>query len=249
MTTTGLVVPCFNEATRLVPSGLSRLAAQPGLRLFLVDDGSTDGTVDLLQSIRRDHPASEVIEQGVNRGKSEAVRSGLLRATAAGCDVVGFCDADLATPVDEILRLNDIASADPSRAAVLASRVALLGHHVERSPLRHYLGRIFATGASVVLHARVYDTQCGAKFFRNSTMLRAALAEPFNSRWAFDVELLGRLLAGTRDERPIGVDEFLEVPLKVWSDVGGTKLSPVASLRSGAELLVIARALRAWRQR
>ena len=50
--------------------------------------------------------------------------------------------------------------------------------------------------ASLILHARVYDTQCGAKLFRRSAALEAALADPFLSRWSFDVELLGRMLIG-----------------------------------------------------
>ena len=97
--------------------------------------------------------------------------------------------------------------------------MALLGHRIERSWARHYLGRLFATASSQVLGLPVYDTQCGAKVFRDGPALRAALATPFTSRWAFDVELLGRL--GTGADR-----RFLEVPLERWHDVGGSKLRP-----------------------
>ena len=90
-------------------------------------------------------------------------------------------------------RLVDTLADDEHLQVVIGSRVGLLGHDIDRSLRRHYLGRIFATVSSAVLDLPVYDTQCGAKAFRVTPALRAALADPFTSRWAFDVELLGRL--------------------------------------------------------
>ncbi len=246
--TTTIVIPCFNEAERLQPGQVAALAAEPGIRVLLVDDGSTDATLELLRSIANDNPDVDVMSMAANRGKAEAVRLGLVHALGPKPDIVGFCDADMATPVEELIRLNRIAGAETELAVVLASRVALLGHRVDRSIVRHYLGRLFATASSIVLRTRVYDTQCGTKYFRNTTMLHSALAEPFHSRWSFDVELLGRLLQGGRGERAILAAEMLEVPLTSWSDVGGSKLTPFASLRSAAELLTIARALSSWNQ-
>ena len=80
--------------------------------------------------------------------------------------IVGYFDADLATPVAELERLLAVIGKDPQLEAVLASRVALLGHSIQRKPTRHYLGRLYATAASLALGVAVYDTQCGAKLFR-----------------------------------------------------------------------------------
>jgi hypothetical protein len=108
----------------------------------------------------------------------------------------------------------------------MGARVSLLSHAIERSVVRHYLGRIFATLASLALRMRVYDTQCGAKLFRVSSTLADALRDPFISRWAFDVELLGRLLMGSALVPAISPQAIWEEPLHVWCDVKGSKVSP-----------------------
>jgi glycosyltransferase involved in cell wall biosynthesis len=221
-----LVVPCFNEAARLDADALASLVDGeiPAARLVLVDDGSTDATGERLAALAGRAPGRvDVLPLSPNRGKAEAVRLGLLRALERGPDVVGYFDADLSTPVDEIRRLLAIIHAGDA-AVVMASRISLLGSHVQRSAVRHYLGRVFATVASLVLRTRVYDTQCGAKLFRRGPALEAAVRDPFLSRWAFDVELLGRLRTGTADVPSVPESAFVEVPLHAWRDVPGSKL-------------------------
>ncbi|WP_242360212.1 MULTISPECIES: glycosyltransferase [unclassified Anaeromyxobacter] len=244
-----LVIPCFNEAVRLQREELLRLArAREGLSLVLVDDGSTDGTVAVLDELRRAEPARiSVVLLPRNRGKAEAVREGLRRALAGGAAVVGYADADLSTPVDELVRLVDTARGS-RREAVLGSRVRLLGRRIERQPLRHYLGRVFATLASLALGLAVYDTQCGAKLFRATPALAAALEAPFRTRWIFDVELLARLRAGGPGVAPLGEDAFEEVPLLAWRDVGGSKLRPGAMLAAGLQLVALGVRLRLGRR-
>lgn len=236
-----LVIPCFNEAARLPREAVRELLAGDDLEVVLVDDGSTDATLELLESIRSGSGGRvTVLALPANRGKAEAVRRGLLSALDRA-EVVGYADADFATPPDEILRLAGAIRA--SRAdAVLGSRVAVLGAEIRRNPVRHYLGRVFATGASTVLRRPVYDTQCGAKLLRVTDGLRAALDRPFRSHWAFDVELLGRLWAADP------ACEVIEVPLRRWRDVKGSKIGPTAMVRAGLELLLIARDLRRARR-
>src|SRR4051812_26220004 len=155
-----------------------------------------------------------------NYGKAEAVRRGLLAALEIGSEFVGYLDADLATPGEEMVRILRTIESGSAQVA-LGSRVAVLGAHIERSTARHYLGRVFATFAAWVLELPVYDTQCGAKAFRAGPALTAALAEPFHARWAFDVELIGRLLRAG-----LGADDIIEVPLRRWADVPGSRLRP-----------------------
>jgi hypothetical protein len=155
---------------------------------------------------------------------------------------LGYLDADMAAPASEILRLVDVAVGNPCVDVVLGSRVALLGRDVQRSVLRHYTGRVFATIASIVLAKPVYDTQCGAKLFRRTDAFDEAIVAPFRSRWAFDVELLGRLESA-------GVDpsRFWEEPLLIWRDVSGSQRTLLGSVRATFELLPIWRDLRSSR--
>jgi hypothetical protein len=154
------------------------------------------------------------------------------QAIAAGAQFVAYLDADLSTPVEEMLRLVDVAQQSAGIDVVLGARVALLGTTIERKRWRHYVGRVFATLASTILGLPVYDTQCGAKVFRATDALTRALAAPFAARWAFDVELIGRLLLGGS-----GRDRFVEVPLREWCDVRGSKLGVLDAPRIALELL------------
>ncbi|WP_284351116.1 glycosyltransferase [Roseisolibacter agri] len=243
-----LVVPCYNEARRLDVAAFARaLDASPALRLLFVDDGSTDDTravLDAMASAHADRVA--VLALPRNGGKAGAVWSGLrhvlAESPATRAAYVGYWDADLSTPLAALPELVAVLRARAACHAVLGSRVRLLGRRIARRLARHYLGRVWATAASVVLGMPVYDTQCGAKLFRVAGPLTAALEAPFLSRWAFDVELLARLHAATAGQ---DVDEsFVEHPLAEWRDVAGSKLTMGAALRSGLDLARIA-----WRVR
>jgi glycosyltransferase involved in cell wall biosynthesis len=240
-----IVVPCFNEAERLVPEAWLPLLERA--ELLFVNDGSQDRTLAILEHFAAREARVQVLDLPINRGKAEAVRQGLLAALERPAAIVAFADADLATPPHELLRLAEHLR-DPAVQVVMGARLALLGSKIERDRVRHYLGRVFATLASFTVGAQVYDTQCGAKFFRRGPALAAALAEPFHSRWSFDVELLGRLM---QQLRQAGIDPesgaIVEVALNDWRDVPGSKLKTGAMVRSALDLGRIAWHLRRGR--
>jgi len=189
-----------------------------------VDDGSKDGTARVLAELEEAGGGRvRWFSLARNSGKGEAVRQGLLRAIEEGAEIVGYADADLSTPPDELLKLLGNIER-PGVEVVTGARVMLIGRHIERKRMRHYLGRIFASIAESILRMPFYDTQCGAKFFRTTPLFRAAIAFPFTSRWAFDLELLGRLLVGIEEHEGLRSGALIEVPLDEWVDVHGSKL-------------------------
>jgi len=237
-----IVVPCFNEAQRLPRDVfLAYAAAHPDVHVLFVDDGSTDETRAVLESMQATSDgAISVLALASNGGKAEAVRRGVRHAAAWHPETFGFWDADLSTPLDQIEVFTGVLDARPPIQLVMGSRVKLLGSDVRRSAWRHYIGRVFATLASVVLALPVYDTQCGAKLFRNTRGTRWAFRAPFTSRWLFDIEVLARLGRLGRRRRTYATRRCVcEVPLPVWRDVAGSKVTPLDGLKAFAELLCI----------
>ncbi|MEZ4287862.1 MAG: glycosyltransferase [Polyangiales bacterium] len=237
-----VVVPAFNESERLPQAAFEDYRLEKhDVRFVFVNDGSTDATQAMLEAlVSRMDASAKVIALEKNSGKAEAVRHGLVDALDADSDAVGYWDADLATSLDELSRFIEVLESKPNVEAVLGSRVKLLGRDIQRNPTRHYMGRVFATAASVVLNLPVYDTQCGAKLFRNTPALRASIAKTFSSRWIFDVELIARLLAEKQQISQPSDEMFCELPLLAWTDVKGSKLKSSDFLKASKELAAIA---------
>lgn len=217
-----LVVPCYNEAERLKGERFVAWSqSSPQHHLLFVNDGSRDATAAHLENLAVAHPRIQAHHLPINQGKAEAVRQGFLRAAAEGHDLIGYWDADLATPFEEIPRYLSEFQGNPEIQAVFGSRMSRLGARIERKPLRHYLGRVAATAISLALGLPTYDTQCGAKIFRRN-LIGEIFQERFISRWIFDVEILARLI--TQRGRPLVKRQICELPLQQWQDEKGSKL-------------------------
>lgn len=224
-----IVIPCYNEEKRFPSAHFGAFAdANPGIRFLLVNDGSRDNTMTVLEQARAGREDQvDVLNQKVNGGKGEAVRVGMIAAMErTDCAIAGFWDADLATPLVAISRLAGILETRREITMVFGSRVKLLGRRVERRAIRHYLGRVFATVVSTLLRLPIYDTQCGAKLFRAGPEVAALFTEPFSSRWVFDVEILARFIRQQEYQMEKVATAIYEYPLEEWRDVAGSQVRP-----------------------
>jgi len=215
-----VIIPCYNEGKRLsVESFCECLKNSPDIELLFVDDGSKDNTLELLEQIKSNYPANtRILTFQKNKGKSETVRQGFLYALQRDeSEYIGYLDADLSTGFGEFLRIFEIAVTKKADF-VIGSRIKMLNHKIDRSFIRHIIGRILATIIDAKFKLRIYDTQCGAKIF-TSGIAKDFCNMPFKTKWFFDIEIFIRL----RKKRVL--TNGLEIPLQKWSDISGSKIS------------------------
>ncbi len=216
-----IVIPCYNEAERLPGDQLLEfLRMHAWASVSLVNDGSADDTIWVLERLRSQMPERiDVHDLPQNVGKAEAIRSGVLASLGRPFDFAAYLDADFSTLPETLGEM--LQASESQHRFILGSRVLRAGAVIERSASRHYLGRVFATLASVALDLRLYDTQCGAKLIERS-LVEPLFSEPFLSRWLFDLELL------LRARHLLGDEGFtrgvIEVPVKRWVDKGESRV-------------------------
>jgi dolichyl-phosphate beta-glucosyltransferase len=184
-----VIIPAYNEEER-IGSTLERVAAYMKvhvreLEIVVVDDGSTDGTRELLQKMSTGIPGLRVIHITRNRGKGHAVRTGMLAARGR---LRLLSDADLSTPIEEVERL--LPWLDEGAHVVIGSR-GLRSSEIEvHQPWhRESMGKTFNLLVRLLGLSRFRDTQCGFKVFRAETaeeVFSRSLMEGFS----FDVEVL-----------------------------------------------------------
>lgn len=242
MPTTTIVIPCYNEEERLIPEAFVQFVEQQAdINFLFVDDGSSDATPEILETLRIGKPRRfDLLRLKENSGKGEAVRLGFLKALEKPPAYLGFWDADLATPLDAIPEFIGVLNSKIGIDVVTGARVKLLGRKILRSAWRHYLGRIFATVVSLMLKMPYYDTQCGAKIFRVNNALEAVYEKRFISRWIFDIEILFRLknLNQLENKTPLQ-DKIYEFPLTQRIDAPQSKTRVNAYIKAPLELLRI----------
>ncbi len=222
-----IVIPAYNESGRIVGS-LEAIdeyvrAKNYAIEIILVDDGSTDTTVEIAKA----QGGIRVLRNQRNRGKGYSVRHGVLEARG---ELILFTDADLSAPIEEADKL--LAAMESSHAdAVVGSRALqreLIGAH--QSPFREWGGRFFNLLVRIFAGLDIQDTQCGFKLFRSKTTRRAFELQRVD-RFGFDPEILFlvKRLGG----------KVVEVPVR-WNHNPATKVHYLRdSLHMSMDLVVL----------
>jgi glycosyltransferase involved in cell wall biosynthesis len=219
-----IVIPAFNESARL-PATLQSVqdcirARGWDAEVIVVNDGSTDATVEVVRKFAAAAPEIRLLENPGNRGKGYSVRAGMLDARG---QVVLFTDADLSAPIEEAEQL--FAAIEQGADVAIGSRWLGSSRQTQSQPLyRQFFGRCFNAVTRAVMRLPFADTQCGLKAFTREAAQTVFQLQTIE-RWGFDPEILFIAL-----KRGFSVRE---VPIR-WAHDDRTRLS---YLRDGIKML------------
>jgi dolichyl-phosphate beta-glucosyltransferase len=212
-----VIIPAYDEELRILPT-LERLhahLASRGVRheIIVVDDGSRDGTCDVVARARATMPSLSLVRQSPNRGKGAAVRRGMLAARGR---VRVMWDADGSMPPEELPRLLAPIEAGTARIAI-GSRYAAGARTAPQPRYRVLWSRLCNKVVQRALVPRVLDTQCGFKAF-TAEAARNLFASATIDGWAFDLEILALARRRGFAIAEVGVE---------WKDDGRSRVSPL----------------------
>lgn len=218
-----VVIPCFNEERRLPASlaGVSAWLLERGepFEIILVDDGSSDGTQQLLRRLACEHLFVRAKALRCNRGKGRALAEGV--RSSRGSLLLLF-DADASMPIEELAKLERAISEGADIA--IASRAVAGAREIDQPFHRRMLGKAFNMLVRVTLLPKLRDTQCGFKLFRGDVG-RELFSQLEIERFAFDIEILLRARRSGRGVSEVGVR---------WLNSDASRVSP---LRDGSRML------------
>jgi glycosyltransferase involved in cell wall biosynthesis len=212
-----IVIPAYNEERRLGQT-LARISDYfrgkaeelTGIEILVVDDGSTDKTVDIAGQWARTIPCLRILSNGKNRGKGYSVRHGLTEARGR---IALFTDADLSAPIEESEKLLQAIGAgyDVAIGSRAVDRSLITAH---QSRFREVAGIIFNGFVRLFTGLPFEDTQCGFKAFVRERC-RIVFEQQRIERFGFDPEVL--FLAERHGLR------IAEVPVR-WAHHAATKV-------------------------
>ncbi|MEQ1886752.1 MAG: dolichyl-phosphate beta-glucosyltransferase [Bryobacteraceae bacterium] len=229
--TLSIVIPAYNEERRLpstLDAVLSWLDQSPyqDVELVVVDDGSRDGTADLVRKYTAADSRVRLVQNPGNRGKGYAVRNGMQQAKG---EWILFSDADLSAPIEELPKLLEAAQKNTASVAIGSRALdrSLIGVH--QSAWRESMGVVFNRVMRIITGLPFADTQCGFKLYKRDAAKRIFERQQLDG-FGFDVEDL--FIA-----RKLGIP-CVEVPVR-WNNVEGTKVSMTNGMRSFADLTIV----------
>jgi glycosyltransferase involved in cell wall biosynthesis len=223
MSSVAIIIPCYNEGSRLPVSGfIDFLKDHPSWEFLFVNDGSRDNTAGLIDDMKKMLPGQVTgIHLKSNQGKAAAVREGIL-SCLNGHDqppaFIGYLDADLSAGPDQIANIHQTVL-DNQLDYAFGSRIKKLNASIRRSYFRHLAGRFVTTIIDDHFRLGIYDTQCGCKLF-SAGLAEKITTEVFITKWLFDVEIFLRI----REVSPTSRGE--EIGLLAWNSRKGSKIGP-----------------------
>jgi len=214
-----LIVPAFNEEARIGKSLdliLDFLQSQRySFEVIIADDGSRDGTVELVRDRFGRHSNVKILSQLRNQGKGEAVKQGMLSASG---DYLFFSDADLSVPIESLPAF--LARLENHCDVIIGTRKkagALI--EVHQPFYREFMGKTYTMLSNWILTLQLSDFTCGFKGFRREAA-KVLFSLQRLKNWSFDSEILylAQLKDYKIDEIPVTWRDDKATKVKLWRD-------------------------------
>jgi glycosyltransferase involved in cell wall biosynthesis len=237
-----MVVPCFNEEKRIKLNYWNDLTDIPNVRWIFVNDGSTDGTKNVLYKITN----ATIIDINKNVGKAESIRKGITetyKKNSGESFWVGYLDADSAFEIEDIRKVIELVySKSSAYDSYWGSRVALAGRKITRNNFRHILSRILITIFGYKMRDLPYDPQTGFKIFKFNNQQMEIFEKRFETKWFVDLEILIRYQVLEKQ-----IMKIWEEPVNTWKDVDGSNIRGFELITVVKDLIKILRIIRKMR--
>lgn len=221
-----LVIPTYNEALNVRGIVARVRAAQPGLDVLVVDDGSPDGTGAIADELAAADPAVSVLHRTAKEGLGAAYLHGFAVALERGYDVVGEMDADGSHQPEQLGRLVDgLLDAD----LVIGSRWVRGGSVQNWSKRREALSRGGNLYVRLLLGMKVRDATAGFRLFRSTTLEAVDLKTVESTGYVFQTDLTWRTVRAGLRVREVPID-FVDRELgdsKMTADVASESLKRI----------------------
>ena len=212
-----IVVPYFNELQRFNASYFDSIQSNKLFQIYFVNDGSTDSTEELIKSHYQNCSNVKIIGYHKNLGKAQALKYGFSQ-------VIHDSSIDPSELKFMIENFKDLTH-EGFVNSMWAVRKKNSKNNIERSYIRHLIGRTI----HLILKLRVrnipFDTQCGLKLFdRKSAEIFSRIK--FQTRWLFEIEFLKHI-------KNNGIDLIvMEYELSYWREINGSKVTSFTSIKN-----------------
>ena len=208
-----VIIPAYNEERRIgkTLAGMRKFLDEQAYpyEVLVIDDGSTDATRQIADTIARDWSQLKLLSNSVNRGKGAVVRQGVLSAQG---QYILFSDADNATPIEQVNKLLQHISQYP---VVIGSRHCPGAKiHIPQAKHRMILSRLSNLLIRWLAVPGIYDTQCGFKLFQRLPA-REIFERVTIDRFGFDFEALAIARHLGYPFKEVGVDWYNDGASKV----------------------------------
>lgn len=213
-----LCIPMYNEATIICETAKTLTAYMQAnftdYELLFIDDGSKDGTAQLVKELKL--PCTYVLGYGENRGKGCAVRTGMLAATG---EIAMFIDADLAYGTQVILQAVEQLKQQPDKAILIGSRVLHPEGYEGYTFLRKLASKLYIKVLNIYGGLKLSDSQCGCKAYRGQA-IKEIFSRCETDGFAFDFEtiLWAQKLGYGITEMPVKVINHRDSKISIVKD-------------------------------